>query len=678
MTSRSRRPTPASSSRRRIGPPGGPVSTSTDAEPRCSSVASPCPTSRNETTSSCGARRGALPGCAAAKPSTATASATAAAAIETRRGRRRPRSCQAAPAADRREDRHGERGVRGGEPDRAAEAHRHGGERRRGGRMRDPLEIAEQRRAEQVQRRREPGRELGERDRDHPEPHDRRDDRGREQVGRQRRERDLLEVQRQQRRGGSGGRDRDRRHLRHGTGDAPACQRAAQPGRERQQPRDGRERQLPARLGDGERVQRERDGGREPERVPARGRAPGQRGDQPRDPHHAGALDRRAAACQRHVDGDQHDRRREPRAQRQPRDGAERQHERAEQQHVLAADREQVREARSLELFLRRRSDRLVLAEHHAAQQRRLRRAEPGAEPARRALAGRVERPGEPSTCAAGGGPRRDLDRGMGAAPALVVLEPRERRDRPPQAQLAADARAARRARVLGPRDRDLPRQAGTAVEEPHARDRGAAAPRPHGLEQDRPGVDPVPGQCRQPARAERGDARLGQRRAGEHRDGGGERERHAPGERRRQGRRHERQRRRDRPEQQAGDEAEQHEMARMAADHLEPGRRPPQRVSSSRSDASRTSPIPGISPSSSIDPKPPRSSRKSRIFCAVSGPIPLSVSSCSSVAVLRLSGWPGAGSGAVRRGRGASLRPPAAPARARAPGGRPRASPPG
>ena len=54
-TSRSSRSMPASSSRRRIGPPGGPVSTSTEAEPRCSSVASPWPMSRNETTSSPGA-----------------------------------------------------------------------------------------------------------------------------------------------------------------------------------------------------------------------------------------------------------------------------------------------------------------------------------------------------------------------------------------------------------------------------------------------------------------------------------------------------------------------------------------------------------------------------------------------------------------------------------------------
>ena len=70
---------------------------------------------------------------------------------------------------------------------------------------------------------------------------------------------------------------------------------------------------------------------------------------------------------------------------------------------------------------------------------------------------------------------------------------------------------------------------------------------------------------------------------------------------------------------------------------------------------------MPGISPSSSTEPNPPCSSRKSRIFCAVSGPIPLSVSSCSSVAVLRLSGCPGAGAGA---GRAAGRRRAAAAAR--------------
>ena len=62
-----------------------------------------------------------------------------------------------------------------------------------------------------------------------------------------------------------------------------------------------------------------------------------------------------------------------------------------------------------------------------------------------------------------------------------------------------------------------------------------------------------------------------------------------------------------------------------------------PHTVTRSRSASRRTSPIPGTSPSSSTEPKPPCCSRKARIFAAVAGPTPASVSSCSGVAVLRL-----------------------------------------
>ena len=62
-----------------------------------------------------------------------------------------------------------------------------------------------------------------------------------------------------------------------------------------------------------------------------------------------------------------------------------------------------------------------------------------------------------------------------------------------------------------------------------------------------------------------------------------------------------------------------------------------PHTVTRSRSASRRTSPIPGTSPSSSTEPKPPCCSRKARIFAAVAGPTPATVSSCSGVAVLRL-----------------------------------------
>ena len=78
-------------SRRRIGPPGGPVSTSTATPSVWSSVASPWPTSRNETTSS--PRRAAGPcarSTAAARPSAASATtATVRAGHAGRHDRRR-------------------------------------------------------------------------------------------------------------------------------------------------------------------------------------------------------------------------------------------------------------------------------------------------------------------------------------------------------------------------------------------------------------------------------------------------------------------------------------------------------------------------------------------------------------------------------------------------------------
>ena len=145
------------------------------------------------------------------------------------------------------------------------------------------------------------------------------------------------------------------------------------------------------------RVERERHRRREQERVPARRRPPGERGGEAGDAHHPGALDRRAAARERDVERDEREREHEPRPQRRRRPRAAREHERGEQQHVLAAGREQVREARALEVVAHVVRERLVLPEHHAAQQRRLRL---GAAPRQRALGpprGRVERAGDPA-----------------------------------------------------------------------------------------------------------------------------------------------------------------------------------------------------------------------------------------------------------------------------------------
>ena len=280
---------------------------------------------------------------------------------------------------------------------------------------------------------------------------------GGEQVGGQRRERDLLEVQRHERRGGERRGDRDRRRVGDRAGHAPA-QRLPQARRERQQPDDRGERQLPAGLARGQGVQGQRRRRGERERVPARRRPPGQRGHEPRDAHDPGALDRRAAARERHVDGDEQRGDREPRPQRDVEHRAQREHQRAQQQHVLPADGQEVREAGALERGLDLLADRLVLAEDHAAQQRRLGRRQSRAEPARRPLARRVERARQPAAGRPGGRPLRDLDGGMRAPPAWNASATRAARPCRARRTSAPTCSAGRHAPVRGAHDGDLAR----------------------------------------------------------------------------------------------------------------------------------------------------------------------------------------------------------------------------
>ena len=86
--------------------------------------------------------------------------------------------------------------------------------------------------------------------------------------------------------------------------------------------------------------------------------------------HHPGALDRRARAGDRHVDRDQReDATAAERAAGCPSDGQQRRRaSRRQQDHVLAADGEQVSQARALEVLDRGRVDAVVLAEHEAAE----------------------------------------------------------------------------------------------------------------------------------------------------------------------------------------------------------------------------------------------------------------------------------------------------------------------
>ena len=95
----------------------------------------------------------------------------------------------------------------------------------------------------------------------------------------------------------------------------------------------------------------------------------GERGDQPRAAHHRRTLDRRPGAGHRDVDGDQDQQGQQPRPQGQPQQRQERPGEQAEQQHVLAAHREEVREAGAPEVLAGGAVDAVVLAQHEPAGQ---------------------------------------------------------------------------------------------------------------------------------------------------------------------------------------------------------------------------------------------------------------------------------------------------------------------
>ncbi len=79
--------------------------------------------------------------------------------------------------------------------------------------------------------------------------------------------------------------------------------------------------------------------------------------------------------------------------------------------------------------------------------------------------------------------------------------------------------------------------------------------------------------------------------------------------------------------------------------------------VTSSLSCSTRAGPMPGTSSRSSTEPNGPCAVRQSTIFCAVTGPIPGSSSSCSRVAIARLTFTAPAGEPRRRRARRPPLR---------------------
>jgi hypothetical protein len=213
-------------------------------------------------------------------------------------------------------------------------------------------------------RERRPGLSRG--DLRHPEPHDRRDERQRRQVRADAGERERAEVVRQQRRGGHRRSQRDRRAL--GKGPRHAAERAPDRPGEKQHAGHRGERQLPSGIARSQWVDRQRGRRREQQRIPARARPPGRGGGEPRHGHHPGPLKRRARAGKRHVERHERQQRCDPHARTGTRRAEQRRREREQEHDVLPTHRQDVSEARAPEVVADPVVDRLVLAEHHPAQ----------------------------------------------------------------------------------------------------------------------------------------------------------------------------------------------------------------------------------------------------------------------------------------------------------------------
>ena len=273
----------------------------------------------------------------------------------------------------------------------------------------------------------------------------------------------------------------------------PGPEGALQRRREPDDPGHRRERELPAGICRGAWIERQRRRRGEQQRVDTRCRSRcGHRGDSGRA-HHPGALQRWPGAGQGNIDRDQRQQGRRPADDAQPGEDEEGQRQRHEQHHVLAADREQVREPGRPEGLASRLADVLVLAEDHAPRERRFVPRHAGGDRTLRAKPEAIHDAGRSPAAAAGGACRVHKQLAIDAAHAQVPLEVRgaQPTEAPPQADLRADRERGRPA----PPARD-PRQQARTAQRPRRNlhlYRRAEGPGPRMSERDRPRVERGP-----------------------------------------------------------------------------------------------------------------------------------------------------------------------------------------
>ena len=264
---------------------------------------------------------------------------------------------------------------------------------------------------------------------------------------------------------------------------------------------------------------------------------------------------------------------------------------------------EDVREPGGAELVAGALVERLVLAEHHAAQQRRLRRRQAGAESALCPRADGVDEAPGAAAALAGLNDRIERERGVCAAPRVVLLE------RPEQTEPAADQDHAA-GRDGRPCDRGSdPQHHPLPLPSLQARQRRRAIP--HGtrlLQQHRARLDPPAQQRTERSALHRSKPRLPTGRTGQHGNRREQRDRAAGPQRQRSGRDQQHEPRLHRRRQQPRDKRREHDMARMAPRRLPSAAA--HRPSWARIAASFASPMPETSSSSSIEANPPCCSR--------------------------------------------------------------------